>query len=541
MRGRPQQPPVRVSNLTGEVALEPPHPRRKHRDISPPARVALPTGSDVLVLVTVLALAIVLLGFLPASFGVDSWLELVTGRYIWQNGLPHQETLTAIAHGARWVDQQWLGQLFSYGLYRLGGLGLLGVVNVAMMVGAVGAALTIARRRGARPWVVLLVFGLCLWQIIPSREVRTQAFAIPLIVATVALLSQDSRRPSRRVYWCLPLLVLWANLHGTVAIGAGLVSLRGLTLAWERRESLRVAFARRGRERLRTAWSELRRPLALTIGAPCTLVLTPYGLETIDYYRATMLNSALKQAVSEWQPITSAWAEAVPFFVLAALAVWLFGRRPKMTSAWEKLALLALAAGSLDVIRNVLLFALAALIIIPAALDSVIGARTHREAPDRRRVNATLSWIAIAALAAASTWTLVRPASAFEPFDQGSLPSRLTAVVRRTTEADPSLRVLADVRFADWLLWEDPQLKGRIANDARFELLSPASLTRLERVFFALGPNWKSAAHGYRVLVLDRAVSPGAVDGFLAEPGHRVLFSDGPVIAILRSARAAAE
>jgi hypothetical protein len=537
MRGLSQERPAWVPKLTGEVALEPPRAGRERQGIRRLFTITLPAGSGMLVLIAVLALAIVLLDLLPASFSVDSWLELVAGRYIWQNGLPHHETLTVIAHGARWVDQQWLGQLLSYGLDRLGGFGLLGLVNVAMMVGGVGAAVIAASRRGARLWVVLLVFALCLCQIVPSHEVRTQAFAIPLIVATVLLLSSDSRRSSARVYWCLPLLMLWANLHGTAALGAGLVSLRGITLAGERRRAVHAAWACRGPARLRAVWSELRRPLALAVGAPCTLLMTPYGLETLSYYRATMMNSALRHAVTEWQPITSAWLEAVPFFLLAALAVWLFGRRPGVTTTWEKLALLALAAGSIDVIRNALLFGLAALVILPAALDSVIAVRTRREVPDRRKLNAALAWSAIAIVAVAATWTVIRPRSAFE---QGSRLPRLAAAVRSATEANPSLRVLADVRFADWLLWADPQLQGRLANDARFELLSPASTVGLERVFFALGPDWKRAARGYRLLVLDRPVSPDAVRGFLAEPGHRVLFADGPVIVILRSARAAA-
>ena len=52
------------------------------------------------------------------------------------------------------------------------------------------------------------------------------------------LLAADSRKPSPRVYWCLPILVLWANLHGTASLGAMLVALRGVTLVWERREVL---------------------------------------------------------------------------------------------------------------------------------------------------------------------------------------------------------------------------------------------------------------------------------------------------------------
>src|SRR5437763_15747209 len=86
---------------------------------------ALPRGSDALLLAAVLALATGLLAYLAGAFSVDSWLALTAGRDIWQGGIPHHETLTAVGNGAPWIDQQWLAQLASYFLYRLGGLGFL--------------------------------------------------------------------------------------------------------------------------------------------------------------------------------------------------------------------------------------------------------------------------------------------------------------------------------------------------------------------------------------------------------------------------------
>src|ERR1700685_4006113 len=81
-------------------------------------------GVDVLLAVALVGFAVVLLEFLPPSFSVDSWLGLVTGREVWQSGVPHHEVLTALSQGHTWIDQQWLSQLAMYALYLLGGLGL---------------------------------------------------------------------------------------------------------------------------------------------------------------------------------------------------------------------------------------------------------------------------------------------------------------------------------------------------------------------------------------------------------------------------------
>jgi hypothetical protein len=505
------------------------------RDRPPRARVArwsfVPQGLDRLVLVAMLALAAVLLIDLPWSFDVDSWLALASGRAIWYGGLPHHETLTVLSYGVRVVDQQWLSQLASYGLYRIGGLGLLGLVNVGLIFSGVVVVLVAGQRRGVRLSVMLFMLILCLWQVMPFREVRTQAFAYPLIAATLVLLASDSRTPTRRVYWCLALLVLWANLHGTASIGAGLVALRGLLLGWERRGEL-------GRARMmRGAWPALRRPLALVVGAPLTLLMTPYGLENISYYRSTLLNSTLQHSVTEWQPITSHLTMSVPFFILAALMVWSFGRNPERTTAWEKVTLLLLAMASIDVLRNDLLFGMAALLIVPASVNASMPPRRPRTAPVRERVNTGLAWLAVAVTLLAVAVTLLRPARDFE---RQSQRTGVVTVLRRAMAADPSLRILADVRYADWLLWRDPQLSGHIASDASFEVLTAAQLDRLQRTFSAIGPAWKLGARGYRLLVLNRSASGDAVRGFLEEPGARVLYRDSERIVILRSARAAA-
>jgi hypothetical protein len=363
---------------------------------------------------------------------------------------------------------------------------------------------------------------LCLWLVIPTQEVRTQAFAIPPLVAIAYLLSTDSRRPSRRVYWCFPILILWANLHGTATFGAALVGLRAVTIAWERRSELLGS------------WRAWLRPLALIVGAPLCLLATPYGLHMISYYHATLANTALKHAVTEWQPITSDLVLALPLFTLAAVAVWSFGRSPNRTTLWEKAALLMLAAASIDAVRAVLLFALCALMIVPVSLDGVVS-RFGRQAPTRDRVNSALGAVVLLALVVTTAVTLLRPARYFEGPSQNQ---RVLDVVRAAIRTDPALRVMADARYGDWLLWKDPALRGTLASDSRFELLSASQIESLVRMFSAVG-DWKQAAHGYRLLVLDTRNGP-TVSGFLAEPGRRVLYRGGDAVVILRSRRAAA-
>lgn len=504
------------------TASDPAFLRRSRAPTLALGRLALPSifsGPEALLAIALLLLSVALLTVLPALFNVDTWLELTAGRLIWQGGIPHTESLTAIAHGRPWIDQQWLAQLLSYGLWRLGGLGLLGVTNVALVVCGLAMAVAGARTLGASVRSILVSIVVCGWLLLPATEVRTQQFALPLFAATLYLLARDSRQASWRVYAVLPILVLWANLHGSASLGAGLVALRGATIVWEERRHL-LAQPR-----------QMAKALGLILGAPASLLLTPYGLRTLDYYRVTLTSTAFRHAVTEWQPVTSSMLVAVPFFCVAALLLWSFGRAPERTTSWERLALLALAAMTISVIRNVAFFALAALILAPVSLTTPQSHRPGSPGARQRRIN---SGAVLAALTVTLTAVGVALDRSSAQLEARAPKAGMLKAIEHVTRAQPAIKLAADTRFADWLLWRAPELAGRLAADARFELYTPREMYALVDLFAASGADWSQAAAGDRLLVLDRSANAGAIVLFQHEPGARTIYSDANTIVILR-------
>ena len=57
--------------------------------------------------------------------------------------------------------------------------------------------------------------------------VRAQMLALGLYTSMLWLLASQARQPTNRVWLALPLLVVWANVHGSVALGVLLVMLLG--------------------------------------------------------------------------------------------------------------------------------------------------------------------------------------------------------------------------------------------------------------------------------------------------------------------------
>ena len=98
--------------------------------------------------------AAVLFSHLAMQFAADSWLNLLGGREIVAHGLPRQDTLAVWSHGQTWIDQQWLANLFYYGVYAVGGLTAAARANVLVFLLALAGVLWFARSRGGGPFSV---------------------------------------------------------------------------------------------------------------------------------------------------------------------------------------------------------------------------------------------------------------------------------------------------------------------------------------------------------------------------------------------------
>jgi hypothetical protein len=461
-------------------------------------------------LVALVAFYVVLMAVvLPHTLVQDSWFTLVGGRDIFEHGLPHSNQLTVWSHGDRWVDQQWLAQSAFYGLERLGGMRLALLAHAMLMTTGFVVSLAAARARGGSGRSVVIVGGLCLLLAPWGLQLRAQAFAPLLFAALLWLLVSDSRAPSRRVLWVLPIIALWANLHGTVVLAAALVALRGLTSLGERRARVRAG-----------APGRLPEALAL-LAAPVLVLASPYGGELLSYYHQMLDSPLFRDYVVEWQTSKPSGYTAI-FYVMAFAAVALVARQLRHATWFELIALALLTVSAITAIRSIVWFALAATIILPALLDAEFPQRPPRRETAYRAIAKVAGSVAIVA---AALYMATRPASWFvQDWPDGAL-----APVSRVL-AHPGARVWADDRNADWLLWKLPPARGRVALDIRYELLSKPQFEQLVAFHDRTGEHWRRAARGYATIVLD----PASLTRQELRRYGTSLFDDGSV-AVLRN------
>ena len=451
---------------------------------------------------------------LREEVGLDSWYSLVAGRLIARHGIPHHDSLTSLSLGRVWVDQQWLAHLALYGLWVAGGwaMALLAVVVIYTASFAILAAS--ARRLGASERSTAIVAVPCFLAGLSNTVYRAQIPSYLLFALVLAILLADARRPSRRVYLVLPLLVLWANVHGSVVLGAGLVALAGVVFA--------IGSARRGVTP--RAW--LPRALVLVVGPWLCVLASPYGLALPGYYRSVLGNHELVHASSEWAAST---VRGQPFFFALLLGGALVaGAGRRALGPFAALALGLTAVMGLLAVRDIVWFAFTAAAVLPAALDILWPPQAQRRRP---RLNLALV-AASAALAIGVTASALTHGSSWfvHPYPKGAL-----AAVETAAHNNPKSLIFADERYADWLLFEDPGLAGRIAYDTRYELLTVPQLDQIVSFRTETGLDWQAAVRPYRLLVLDPSGDFGAVRYFEGRPGTTVLYKGRDAV-VLRQA-----
>ena len=112
------------------------------------ARHALETNPFPIFLVSLVGI-VLLTVFAPSLVVGDTWLTLMAGREIVDNGLPHTEEITILGQGATWTDQQWLAQLVFYSANELAGLKAVVVLDILLVLLALSLAAGAARSLGA--------------------------------------------------------------------------------------------------------------------------------------------------------------------------------------------------------------------------------------------------------------------------------------------------------------------------------------------------------------------------------------------------------
>jgi hypothetical protein len=451
----------------------------------------------------------------------DTYWHVAIGRWIVEHGaLPTGDPFSHTMRGAHWIAFEWLSQLAYAGAHALGGwpaVAMLASVSYAIAFGLLARLLL----RELPPLPALIMVAVSFALAMPHMLARPHAFAFPILVIWAGTLVRTVDLGKAPPLALLPLMVLWANTHGSFTLGLALIGPVAFEAFWNARPP----------ERMRVAWLWLGFAL-LAIAAAC---LTPYGPEMfLVTYRTLSLGEALSIVV-EWRP--------QDFGRLGAFEVsLLFGIGYALHSGLTLpplriLALLGLLHLALWQTRHADLLALLGPLFLAAPLASWMASRNviQQQSTAARAAVLAPSMIAAMILAVAATsvvWMLMWGRN-IAPHAQNT-PSAAVAAAS-IAHAGP---VLNDYRFGGYLdyIGIAPFIDGRAEVYGRDLMLRHHNAISLQDI-----PGFLRLLDQYRIQVTLLAPSTPAIGLLDRLPEWRRVYADEIAVVHKRQPGASAQ
>jgi hypothetical protein len=357
----------------------------------------------------------------------DTYWHIAAGKWILDhNAMPRVDIYSFTKAGEPWISTSWLAQVLYAGTYDLAGWAGPVILAAASIAATLALLVYILGRR--IPSTHALMISLAALVLSSSHLLaRPHVLAMPVMVAWVSGLVSASDRREAPSFWLLPLLALWANLHGGFVFGLALVAPFAFDAWWN-------------------AEVPQRRPLVLRwmafgIGALAACCATPYGWETILASRKILDLGELLHLIYEWMPADFSGFGPFEACIMALIAGALYcGVK---LSPPRIVLVLGLFHMALSHVRNIEVFALLLPLVVLAPVASQFALQASRSV---KLAFPMASAVALAVILGVSTWAFAANHKYSPPVIQ-SPAAAVDALLQRNPK-----HILNDLPFGGYLI-----------------------------------------------------------------------------------------
>lgn len=397
----------------------------------------------------------------------DLWIHLRAGQSIlasWR--VPAIDAYSYSVPGAIWTDHEWLCQaLMALAYDHLGVLGLK-IWKLLMVAATLGFTSLSLAETGAAPSLQFKIMTVVAVALMEQLQYRPQLFTYALFAGLLVLLARDWYGRRAPLLLVIPLMAIWANLHGGFVMGiaalgiyAGCVMICALSGdAAKMRRAFKLG--------------------ALTLAASAATLLNPWGIGLWRLIWRAATDPVSRIANDDWLPLSRAveaqWSHSHSGAIFVLCGVGLM-------AATALAVILAPRAGDFPFVAIAAIMCAAAIsssrnlpfAVIACASPLILrltkkGGQCESDVQTRSAVN---PWIA-GLLAIVAVWRL------------GIVSGRLQSATANPAGAIRFMRqnslhgnILNDFNWGDYLIWRlEPQSKVFI--DGRYDTLYPYSLIR---------------------------------------------------------------
>jgi hypothetical protein len=175
----------------------------------------------------------------------------------------------------------------------------------------------------------------------PLFGIRPQMITLLLASIYIVLLERfNPKEQSRRLWWLVPLMVLWVNLHAGFALGLALIGLYVV------------------RAVLDGEWDHIKPLLIVLVICTAVVPLNPNGFRMFSYPYETLTSTSMAAFIQEWASPDFHKITYLPLAILLLSTLAAMALSPSRARLGEIFLVLITALGALRSVRHIPIFSL---------------------------------------------------------------------------------------------------------------------------------------------------------------------------------------
>jgi len=326
---------------------------------------------------------------LSALAGSEVWEHLRTGIWMLENHAIPRTGLFSQYSNPAWNDSNWVFDFLVAAAYKFLDLRAIPILLMLLKTGVAVVTFLLAYSGRRDFWKAIALSALAQY-VISGPQPLPYVLSVLFFAVELQLLASLGSGSVRRLYWLIPLFVLWANLHIQFVAGLALLALfliASLVEYWLRVLNVRWL-------RPRSVSLPLVQVSAIAVACVLATFVTPYGFRLLpDFFKSQYSDVAFVH-FSEMAAMTFRRPQDYVLMLLVMMAFLALGRKRSL-ELFDLLVLLAGTALAFRIQRDGWLVVLPAI----AVLSRVSFSERHESEPQGMTVR-TWEWGAAAAAAA---------------------------------------------------------------------------------------------------------------------------------------------
>lgn len=452
----------------------------------------------------------------------DVWWHLRTGQLILQNHkVFHADPYSFTRAGQPWVDHEWLSQILIFALYCVAGWGGL-ITGVGALI-SIAFLLLFMRSRG-RPYVAGAMTAWGAIASVPSFGVRPQMFTLLLACVFLFILERSYYRP-KLLWWTLPTMLLWVNLHAGYALGIALVAVFLLG------DALDHAF---GNPETGQSATRFRNLAVVGLALIAIVPLNPYGIAMYRYPLETLHSRTMLSYIGEWSSPDFHQARYLPFLLMILATILLPALCGLGLRARELLLLAVTMYAALRSVRHIPIYVLVAVPLLSAMLQGILQENGKAGWFENPAPLTQIKFIAnLVLLASLLTFSGFRVGHVIRHQAEAEAREFPSAAVAFLARAHPPAPMMNHYNWGGYFIGKlYPEYKVYI--DGRADIYGDSFMDEFASAYYVRGESWRVALAKWGLQTIALPPDAPLITALTTGDGWERVFSDRQAVVLTR-------